>query len=214
MNILKNNLIKYLEDVKFNARLSDNNIEIIREFENNYELIDKFFVKYYGKLLPDCVICGINPGKNGAGKTGIPFIDFATLSKLLPGVENFNVEPTATFFYDIISAFGADNFFNKFYVTNFSSVGYIKNDKNFNYYDGLPDELVKLIEKNFLSEMEIIKPKIIVSLGEDVHNRIKRLFPTDNVKKIRLPHPLYIIRNSNSKNKWKEIYISTLNEVL
>lgn len=32
------------------------------------------------------VLCGINPGRNGAGKTGIPFIDFSGASHLLSGI--------------------------------------------------------------------------------------------------------------------------------
>ena len=75
------------------------------------------------------VICGINPGRNGAGKTGVPFLDFNSLSQLLPNLKKEDSERSSQFFFEIVEHFGAKKFYETFYVTNISWLGFIKDNK-------------------------------------------------------------------------------------
>ena len=54
-------------------------IEILDGFLREIELVRAFFRAYYAGSAPRVVICGINPGRYGAGQTGLPFLDFHTL---------------------------------------------------------------------------------------------------------------------------------------
>ena len=79
---------KYLSSSVF----ENEDIELLDDFLDNWENVKRFYEKYYANGYPKTVLCGINPGKNGAGKTGIPFLDFDSLSKLIDGIEHTDTE--------------------------------------------------------------------------------------------------------------------------
>ncbi|MFI5224347.1 MAG: DUF4918 domain-containing protein, partial [Nitrospirales bacterium] len=66
------------------------------------------------------LILGINPGRLGAGLTGIPFTDPLKLQNIC-GIENTlpkKAELSADFIYTMISAFGGpEAFYKKFYFS-------------------------------------------------------------------------------------------------
>jgi hypothetical protein len=147
---------KQLYDLDKLRSLIDNpDIEIIEKDEDDGDALKNqilFDEKYYHEGFPKIVLCGINPGRKGAGVTGVPFVDMATLAERLPDNKiSFNgdddpTEPSAKFFNKIIDDhFGVDKFYKHFYVTNFSWVGFtikIKSDgdkktrkRNLNYFD-------------------------------------------------------------------------------
>lgn len=72
---------------KYSENLKSRNIKILSDFIDNKKNIIEFHKKYVEPNSPKIVICGINPGWNGAGLTGIPFIDFASLSKMLQDIK-------------------------------------------------------------------------------------------------------------------------------
>jgi len=96
---------------------------------------------FYGQFYDDnhnrIFILGINPGRFGAGVTGIPFTDPIRLKKL--GIENsFAQKPelSSVFMYDMIDACGGPaSFYKKYYITSLSPLGFVKSGKNYNYYD-------------------------------------------------------------------------------
>lgn len=61
--------------------LEQKNIQILDGFQNQIELVRLYYQRMYTNKKQRIVFCGINPGKNGAGKTGIPFIDFKGASR-------------------------------------------------------------------------------------------------------------------------------------
>ena len=149
MNLLQRNLDRYLTDMEFLKLLGDHEICVLSDFQRNREGINDFWHKFYGDDIPQVMICGINPGRFGAGMTGIPFLDFMSLSKMISGVNRSDSEKSASFFFKVVGHFGVDDFFKTFYVSNFSSVGYIKNGKNLNYFD-LPEMALEIVERNSL----------------------------------------------------------------
>lgn len=191
MNLLQQNLDRYLNDRAFVRVLGEHGICIPCDFVNNREGMAAFWEKFYGEDAPRIMICGINPGRLGAGKTGIPFLDYESLSQLIPGVERQDSEKSARFFFQVVKRFGAEAFFKNFYVTNFSSVGYLRGGTNFNYPE-LPQAALETVERNFLEEFETVRPTHVISLGREVHRSLLRLLPSGIDCSLRLPHPSWI----------------------
>ena len=202
MNLLQQNLDRYLNDRDFLHLLGEHGICIPSDFVNNREGIAAFSERYYGNSVPRIMICGINPGRLGAGKTGIPFLDFGSLSQLIPSMERLDSENSAGFFFQVVKSFGAESFFKAFHVTNFSSVGYLKGGVNFNYHD-LPQAALETVERNFLEEVRVVKPTHVVSLGKEVHQSMRKLLPAGIDCSLRLPHPSWIATyRSNDMDHW------------
>lgn len=211
------NLKDYLEfyeilNTKYGEELKDSGIGILSAFKENQQNIIEFHKKYVENNSPKIVICGINPGRYGAGLTGIPFVDFNSLQKLLPGITKENSERSSRFFFSIIEEFGAIKFYQNFHVTNLSGLGFynIKLGKNVNY-DILPQHIAIFILEKFVEEMNLVKPEIIVPLGKIVNFELTlNLVKNDRINaKIgkRLNHPASIRAN-------REEYLTTLHQYL
>ncbi len=97
---------------------------------------------FYGKFFSDNhtrrLILGINPGRFGAGVTGIPFTDPIRLETSC-GIPNpFEKKPelSSLFVYALIENMGGPGpFYRHYYIGAVSPLGFVKNGKNFNYYD-------------------------------------------------------------------------------
>lgn len=100
-----------------------------------------FFEKYYNDVQPRRLILGINPGRFGAGITGVAFTDPIRLETEL-GIENsFQKKPelSSVFIYQMIDAFGGPSeFYSRFFLSAVCPVGFVQDGKNVNYYD-LPE---------------------------------------------------------------------------
>ena len=142
------------------------------------------------------------------GKTGIPFLDFDSLSKLIEGVDHIDTERSAQFFFDIIQEFGAEKFYRSFYVTNISWIGYMKENKNVNYYQ-LSDPVKIFIYDAFKYEMNVVAPTTIISLSQEVKKTVKDMFQDNGIDTAAsLPHPNYCAFPKNyekCKNQYMEM---------
>lgn len=123
---------------------------------NAFSVTKKFYHKYYNDELPRTMILGINPGRFGGGVTGVPFTDPVKLEKEC-GIANDlskKTELSADFIYRMINAYGGPAvFYNRFYISAVSPLGFTKNGKNANYYDmkelqdGLHNFIVSSLQK-------------------------------------------------------------------
>jgi len=97
-----------------------------------------FYEKYYADNNKRSLIIGINPGRFGAGVTGIPFTDPIRLKENC-GINHpwpLKQELSSVFIYDMIAAYGSiENFYSNFYITAVSPLGFIQHNRNLNYYD-------------------------------------------------------------------------------
>ncbi|HZF26693.1 MAG TPA: uracil-DNA glycosylase family protein [Steroidobacteraceae bacterium] len=100
--------------------------------------VEKFFLKFYGDTAPRILVFGINPGRFGAGRTGVMFTDPVAL-ELDCGIQNHlekRREMSSEFIYDFIGhCGGARDFYGRFFLTAVSPLGFVRNGLNFNYYD-------------------------------------------------------------------------------
>jgi hypothetical protein len=104
----------------------------------------EFYGKFYSDNYQRTFIIGINPGRFGGGVTGIPFTDPISLEIYCGIAHKFKLktELSADFIYQVIQAYGGtERFYNRFYFTSLSPLGYTRNGINLNYYDD--SELLK-----------------------------------------------------------------------
>jgi len=172
------------------------------------ELSAQFYVKYYSDNNPRKIILGINPGRHGAGLTGIPFTDTIRLTeKCGIAVKNLSsYEISSVFIYKMIDAFGGpEEFYNKYYINSVCPLGFVKSNEkgrevNYNYYDSR--ELMKLIH-DFI--FESLKKQLNLGISMDTSfclgtgknfrflsqlNQDHRFFR----KIVPLEHPRYIMQ--------------------
>lgn len=97
-----------------------------------------FCNRFFNDSRPRSILVGINPGRFGAGITGISFTDPIRLVNPC-GIQNTFAprgELSSEFIYKVIDAYGGvGRFYNDFYITAVSPLGFVQNGKNLNYYD-------------------------------------------------------------------------------
>lgn len=189
------------------------------EEEETRRVMTCFYQQYYADNEPRIFLLGINPGRFGAGITGVPFTDPIRLELL--GFENSfpkRQELSSVFIYEMIQAYGGpERFFKKYYITSLSPLGFIRHGKNYNYYDD--KELLAKIRTYIIQNINIqsafgYNPEVAYCLGqgknftylEDLNNEYhwwKRVEP--------LPHPRWIMQY---KLKQKETFIDSYLEML
>jgi hypothetical protein len=134
-----NKILSFIQQLKFPFPLS-NGIEILYPFSDEavMKTCKLFYEKYYADNNPRTLIIGINPGRFGAGVTGIPFTDPIRLKENC-GINHswpLKQELSSVFIYEMINEFGTvKDFYGKFFVTAVSPLGFIQNKRNLNYYD-------------------------------------------------------------------------------
>ena len=193
--------------------LKQEGITVLEGFANNIELVRDYYQNFYAMKAQRIVLCGINPGKNGAGKTGIPFIDFKGASLLLSRELKKDQEISAQFVHSIIQAVGSKKFHDQVYVTNLSWFGFIKGKKNLNYYD-LPPALIPSFTDSFIMEMEIVQPKVIIPLSKKVEQSLHEMARSGKLNYAigeRLPHPYWCSIGERAV-QYKDVYIERIND--
>src|SRR5580765_2284510 len=115
--------------------------------EDVLDIINIFFSKYYDDNHPRRLIFGINPGRFGAGTTGINFTAPKQLKEFCGIDHSFKpqTELSAEFIYEMITGYGGPGkFYRNYFISSISPLGFVKNGINMNYYDD--KNLLKAIE--------------------------------------------------------------------
>ena len=132
---LADNIIRFNSSLDFNGTLPEG-IRIMNPFRENEQVMEvssAFYWKYYNDRNPRHLILGINPGRFGAGLTGIPFTDpkHLTVNCGIPYTGPMAHEPSSVFMYDMIRAFGGEEaFYSLFYVSAVCPLGFTKLSTN------------------------------------------------------------------------------------
>lgn len=130
-----------------------------------------FYRKFFNDSLPRVFLVGINPGRFGGGTTGIPFTDPVSLEKQcgIPNPFPKRRELSAEFVETLIERLGGPgNFYQAFFITAVSPIGFTKDGKNYNYYDDpkLLAAVRPFIVKNFRAQLAFgARREVAVVLG-------------------------------------------------
>jgi hypothetical protein len=102
------------------------------------DCMQRFYHKFFSDSHERVFILGINPGRFGAGVSGIPFTDGVALETLC-GISNElprRRELSAEFVQMFIERLGgASAFYGSFFITAVCPIGFTRGGRNLNYYD-------------------------------------------------------------------------------
>jgi hypothetical protein len=101
-------------------------------------LVQQFFNKFYNDSEPRSLLLGINPGRFGAGVTGVNFTAPKQLAEDCGIAHHLKPqsELSAEFIYDVIHAYGGpEAFYHHFFIGSVCPLGFVRGGKNINYYD-------------------------------------------------------------------------------
>jgi len=184
------------------------------------ELVKEFFEKYFNDNKPRHLMLGINPGRFGAGITGVNFTAPKQLKECC-GINHhlkLSSELSAEFIYDMIGEYGGVNkFYEDWCIGAVCPLGFIKNGKNINYYDDkkLLDAVTPFIVDCISKQLTIgfTTEKCLCIGGE---KNFKFLSALNNEHKwfdeiIPLPHPRFILQyRRKQKDKYIHQYLSAM----
>lgn len=194
--------------------------QVMNPFLDNPEtmqVMGEFYHRYYHDTRQRRFIIGINPSRNGAGVTGVPFTDTKRLEKAC-GITMKSArthEVSSVFLYEMIEAYGGvEHFYHDFYINSPFPLAIIRQTAggawlNANYYD---DPLLFKMVKGFT--IESLKRHIdlgldtseVFVLGKKNADYIAKLNAEEKLfdKLTPLEHPRYI---QQYKSKDKQLYI-------
>ena len=200
--------------------------EVIYPYHNvaTKAAMSAFFKKYYSDNKKRLFVFGINPGRFGAGITGVPFTDPIRLETEC-GIKNpfkKRQELSSIFVYEVIKAFGGvEAFYEKIYISSMSPLGFLKDGKNANYYDN--KQLEKAVEPYIIENLQTQLTfggfrHAAICLGQ---GKNFKYFKQLNEKLAwfdviyPLPHPRWVMQYRRKKMEFfKEEYIKVLNNAL
>ena len=111
------------------------------------KVVKSFLQKYFNDTGKRSLLLGINPGRLGAGITGVNFTAARQLTEEcgIPHPFGKGSELSAEFIYAMITAYGGPvKFYSRFFIGSVCPLGFVKNGKNINYYDD--KELLRAVE--------------------------------------------------------------------
>ena len=216
-------ILTFFKQLKISANLPDG-VEVLNPYNDKtvFSLCEQFYRKYYSDDNPRRLILGINPGRHGAGLTGIPFTDPIKLEKYcnIPNSLQKKPELSADFIYEMITAYGGpEHFYSKFHFSAVSPLGFVKDGKNLNYYDirELEISLKPFIIQTLTNTLTFgIDTSVCYCLGEGENfkflsriNLEKKFFD----KVIPLAHPRFIMQYRRKKmGEYVDEYIGKMEE--
>lgn len=163
----------------------------------------RFYSKYYADNNTRLLAFGINPGRFGAGVTGVPF---TSPNHLLEdcGIEHSfapSRELSSAFVYEVVHAYGGPKaLYAKLYISSLCPLGFVRAGKNFNFYD--QKRLFELVRSRMIAhiwaQIELGGSQAVaLCLGEGQNYRYFKLLNEEAgfFKQILpLAHPRYIMQ--------------------
>lgn len=178
-----------------------------REDSAALTIADAFYRKFYSDNDPRQLILGINPGRFGGARTGVPFTDFKRLVNCcgIAAEGRITHEPSSEFIYRMIGELGgAGSFYQRFFIHSVCPLGFTKRnasgrDVNFNYYDD--PSLLAAVRPFILKSLHQYLGlgcgrRIVYCLGIENARQLRRLNDEEGLfDEIRaLPHPRFIMQ--------------------
>ncbi|RYY64447.1 MAG: DUF4918 family protein [Chitinophagaceae bacterium] len=184
------------------------------------QVVKAFLDKYYNDRHERRLLLGINPGRFGAGVTGVNFTAARQLTDALGIAHPFKMqsEISAEFIYEMIAAYGGpEAFYGRHFIGSVCPLGFVQRGKNINYYDDR--ELLAAVEPFIIGSIEeqlrlpVDRSVCAVIGGEKNFKYLQKLNARFGwFEKLEpVPHPRFIMQY---KRKEKERFIGQYLEVL
>jgi hypothetical protein len=221
MNTWADNLFNYYTNLNPSIQLPEN-IQWLypQQHKEVQTILRQFLKKFYSDKEKRTLVLGINPGRYGAGITGVNFTAPKQLKEFC-GIENpfKGSELSAEFIYQMILEYGGvKKFYRKFFIGSVCPLGFVQNRKNLNYYDS--KELLKTIEPFIvqsiqqLTSFNIDKDTCFCIGGEKNFRYLLMLNERYHwFKEITaLPHPRFIMQYKRKQvQDYIRLYLQVLN---
>lgn len=184
------------------------------------EIATTFFEKFYNDTAPRRLLLGINPGRFGAGVTGVNFTAPKQLAHDCGIAHDLRMqsELSAEFIYSVINAYGGPEVFYKhFFIGSVCPLGFVKGGKNINYYDDkdllqtvnpfIVANLKKLLSFHVITDTCLCiggekNFRFLNALNEE-HGFFKKIVP--------LPHPRFILQyRRRQRDEYLQHYLDAL----
>jgi hypothetical protein len=202
--VIGDNIISFLQRLEIKQTLP-HGIKILNPYkeEEVKRVTGLFYRKYYPDHLERRMILGINPGRFGAGVTGISFTDPVRLEKDC-NIQNSlakRPETSSVFIYKMIHAYGGCfSFYRRYYVTAVCPLGFTSGGKNLNYYDRkeLSDRLRTFIVHKIREQIDfglLTDRAFCIGEGKNYHF-LQRINQEHHFFKeiVPLPHPRFVMQ--------------------
>lgn len=218
-------VLAFFEGLENDFRLP-NKVTTIFPFhkEETKRVMRRFFEKYYSDTYGRAYLFGINPGRFGAGITGIGFTDADALEKVchIPNRFSHRHEVSATFIYQVIEAYGGvERFYRDFYLTTTMPIGLLREGRNYNYYDdkALQEYLEPFMIESIIEQLTFgQRSKKVISIGQgknykylqelnEAYGFFDAIYP--------VPHPRWVMQyKPKEKTKYIDLYLVALHQAL
>ena len=182
-------------------------------------IVNEFYTKFFNDNRPRVFVLGINPGRFGAGVTGISFTTPQNLRRYC-GIENTlrdTPELSSRFIYQVVEAFGgATEFYSRFFLTSLFPLALTKDGKNYNFYDdrATTEALWPAITDTVRTQTYFgYNRRVAICLGRKNETYLRRLNDQQGFfeRIVTLDHPRYILQyKSRDMPAYLEKYIQTL----
>jgi hypothetical protein len=194
----------------------------LQPYENDEvrKVLKAFTKKYYADNNPRRILLGINPGRFGAGITGINFTAPRQLTEVLEIPHPFGTgsELSAEFIYEVIAAYGgAENFYANHWVGSVCPLGLVKGGTNLNYYDEplLQKKLTTFITDCITKQWKFCgeSAKCVCIGGEKNYRFLSALNEKQNWfdEITPVPHPRFVMQyRRKQKNSFIDQYLQAL----
>jgi hypothetical protein len=220
MDLVSDRILRFYNSLDIPKGIPDD-IEVLNPFKESrvQKIIEEFYARFYSDRNKRVFLIGINPGRFGAGVTGLPFTDPIRLQSLLPKYQiPGGRELSSVFIYELIEAFGGvDQFYSTFYFISVSPLGFTSKGKNLNYYDSRP--LFESIKPWMIVQMEKQlygwgdkSTAVVIGKGDNLKhfkalNEQNRWFG----EVVSIPHPRWVMQYRLKK---KDLYIHEIVKIL
>ena len=179
-----------------------------------------FYNKYYSDHSHRTLVLGINPGRFGAGLTGVPFTDPIRLEDVCGIPNDFpkKQELSSVFIYDVIKAYGSsEQFYQDVYISSICPLGFIKYNRNYNYYDdpALTAAVEPFIIEHLREQIAFgVNTDRVLCLGQGKNARYLEKLNAQHKffgEIIPLPHPRWVMQyRLKRKAEFADVYLEVL----
>ncbi len=180
--------------------------------------VSDFYSRYFSDSNSRIYLVGINPGRFGAGATGIAFTDSDALRAW--GVESSAPETrelSAGFISSVIQQYGGpERFYSHCFITSLCPLGFTRFGRNYNYYDDvrLRDAVLPWMHETFARQQAFGAARVAIVLGKGKnHDFLSKMNAAlgffDEI--IPLEHPRFIMQyRRRQMEAYRERYLDAL----